>query len=210
MDNIVIFGASGHAKVVADILLLEGKYRIAGLISPMEARIAGLDYLGKDEDITEVARKYNIIGGIIAIGDIGTRQKIAEEIFNRCNNFLFIKATHPSAIVARDASVADGSVIMAGAIVNPAVTIGTHCIINTNATIEHDNVIKNFVNIAPSVTTGGNVIIESGAMIGMGTNILPNITVGANAIVGAGSLVRTNIKESSTCYGIPARETKRN
>ncbi|MEQ1789546.1 MAG: acetyltransferase [Rickettsiales bacterium] len=205
MYNIAILGASGHARVVEDIINLEGKYKIAGIISPQTETLSGIDYLGVDDDIVELVKKYNLVGGIIAIGDNNIRKNIAEKISRLCPDFLFITAIHPSAIIAKTVSLGAGTMVMAGAIINPYTTVGKHCILNTNSTIEHDNIIGDFVHIAPSVTMCGNVKIHTGAMIGVGTNIIPNITVGENSVIGAGSLVCCDLPENIVCYGVPAR-----
>lgn len=205
MDNIVIFGASGHAKVVVDIITLQAKYKIAGAVSPTAGTLPGIDYIGTDDDILGLVKKYSLVGGIIAIGDVAIRRKIAEKISSICPEFLFIKAIHPSSIIAKDVIIGEGAMVMAGAVINSCAVIGKHCIVNSNSTVEHDNLIKDYVNISPSVTTGGNVTIKTGTVIGIGSNILPNITIGENAVIGAASLVCKDIPDNVVCYGIPAR-----
>lgn len=205
MDNIVIFGASGHAKVIVDIIKLQAEYKIAGIVSPVSGSLPGIDYIGTDDDILELVKKYSLVGGIIAIGDIFIRRKIAEKISSAYPKFLFIKAIHPSSVIAKDVTIGEGSMVMAGTVINSCTVIGKHNILNSNSTVEHDNVIQDFVNISPSVTTGGNVTVKKGTNIGIGSNILPNITIGENVVIGAASLVCKDIPDNVVCYGIPAR-----
>ena len=93
---------------------------------------------------------------------------------------------------------------MAGAIVNTGTKIGKHCIINTRSSLDHDNIVEDYVHISPGVTLAGNVHIKEKTWICAGTTIINNITINKNNIIGAGSVVIKDITtENSTYVGVP-------
>jgi len=195
MDRINIFGASGHAKVIINILQLNN-CKIATLYDDK----APYQLLGFDvEKLTNYTTKTPFI---IAIGDNKIRKKIATTLLTKNS---FSKAIHPSAIIDDTTIIEHGTVIMANAIVNSSSKIGKHCIINTGAIIEHDSIINDYVHISPRATLCGNVHIGEGTQIGAGAVILPNINIGKWAIIGAGSVVIKDIPDNVTVVGNPAR-----
>lgn len=140
---------------------------------------------------------------IIAIGDNKKREKISHS-----PNLKLYTAIHPSAQIGLDVEIQEGTVIMANACINSSAKIGKHCIINTGAIIEHDNIIEDFVHISPNVALGGTVKIGKSTHVGIGSTIKNNITICENCKIGAGAVVVKNILEEGTYVGVPARERK--
>ncbi|MDF2542576.1 MAG: transferase [Herbinix sp.] len=211
MDNIIIIGSSGHAKVVCDIIEKEGKYKISGLIDPFRQKgEETLEYkvLGKEEDLPELIKEHNLIGGIIAIGDNYNRFKVANKINELVTDFHFITAIHPNAIISNNVEIGEGTVIMGGVCVNSCCKIGKFCILNTNSSLDHDAIMSDFSSIAPGVSIGGYFKLGSFSAICIGASIIQHITVGMHTIVGAGSVVLNDIGDYKLAYGIPAHEIR--
>jgi sugar O-acyltransferase (sialic acid O-acetyltransferase NeuD family) len=207
-NKIVVIGSSGHAKVVLDIIEREGQYHIAGLIDtykPAGEAFFGYEILGAEETLVKLVSNGDVYGGIIAIGDNWIRHLAAEKIRSLLPGFKFVSAIHPSASLARGATVGDGSVLMAGAIVNSDSRVGNFCILNTNASLDHDSVMEDFSSLAPNATTGGNVAIGGFSAISMGANIIHGLKIGKHSVVGAGAVVLDDLQDYCVAYGIPAR-----
>jgi sugar O-acyltransferase (sialic acid O-acetyltransferase NeuD family) len=206
--NVVVLGASEHSKVVLDVIEREGKYGIAGLIDthkPAGGVLAGYPILGAEEVMLAMFQRGEIAGAIIAIGDNWTRCRVAEKVKSSAPDFKFISAIHPSAQIAGRVSIGEGTVVMAGVVVNPDSVIGRHCIVNTKASLDHDCVMGDFSSLAPGVTTGGVVRIGAFSAISLGANIIHGKTIGAHTIVGAGALVLDDIPDHCVAYGVPAK-----
>lgn len=205
--KLVIFGASGHAKVVIDVVERQGAAHIDCLADDNSV-LHGQEFFG-----------YHIIGGrqellalhavpgtqcLIAIGNNRTRAELAA--WAEAQGFgLAAAAIHPSAQLSRGTEIGAGSVLMAGCVVNADSLIGRNVIVNTGATIDHDCRIGDNSHIAPGATLCGNVSVGSGALIGAGAVIHPNTTIGRDVIVGAGATVIRDIPDGKTVVGTPAR-----
>tara|TARA_R110002050_G_scaffold296426_1_gene456399 strand:- start:46737 stop:48509 length:1773 start_codon:yes stop_codon:yes gene_type:complete len=210
--NIVIIGASGHAKVIIDIIERLNKYNIIGLIDsfkPIGSSIFNYKILGSEKEITNLGNIYNFNEGIIAIGDNWTRKTIHNKIKRIAPHFGFINAIHPNSIIGKNVKIGTGTVIMAGVIVNSDARIGHFCIINTKASLGHDSILNEYSSLAPNATIGGNVEIGICSAISLGSNIIQDITIGKHSIIGAGSLVVRDIDDFSMAYGVPAKFIKK-
>jgi len=208
MKSILIFGAGGHAKVIVDIIEKQGKYNIAGFIDNHCSKntvIMGYKVIGNDSAFKEIVSSYEIYGGVIGIGDNSIRSKIRNQIIKVIPNFEFINCIHPKAVVAKDVTLGDGNVVMAGAIINSSTKIKNHCILNTNSSIDHDGLMSDFSSIAPNTTVGGSVEIGDYSAIGIGANIFDSIKIGCNCVIGGGSLVCNDTKDNSIYYGSPSK-----
>lgn len=190
----VLYGASGHAKVIVDIL---------------EANDIKIDYIVDDNpEITdflgyEVRRntgKYE--EAIISIGSSEIRKRVSESI--KVERYLTV--VHPTSVISPRASVAEGSVVMQGTIIQSCAQIGRHCIINTGASVDHDCRISDFVHIAPQAVLSGNVEVGECSWIGVGAVVKQGIRIGRNCMVGAGAVVVKNVPDGATVVGVPARE----
>ncbi len=194
----ILFGASGHAKVIAEILQKRGE-SICKIVddAPKCEQIFGVPV--KHSDDIECS-EYEMI---IAIGNNEIRQKIAQQYSCR-----YATAIHPSATVSEYAVVGNGTVVMANAVINPDARIGEHCIINTGAVVEHDCNIAAFVHISPNASLAGNVEVGEGTHIGIGASVIQGIKIGKWAVVGAGAVVIRDVPDYATVVGNPARIIK--
>ncbi len=185
----VIFGSSGHAKVILENIMSREGYEFLGWIDPNEKAgkmIFGFPVLGSENDLISINKQQNF-SGIIGIGNISLRKSVFEKITNQIPDFEFINAIHSSAIISPSAQLEKGIAIMPGAIVNAESKIGDHSIVNTGAQIDHECQIGRFVNISPSVIIGGNVRIECCAFIGMGALLINNSFVSENTQIKSGT-----------------------
>ncbi|RQS10339.1 transferase [Burkholderia sp. Bp9002] len=209
MENIIIVGSSGHAKVVIDIVEQAGRYRIAGLLDSFREigeTTLGYPVLGNEHDLPELIGTHAIVGILIAIGDNWARAKVTASIADIAPQLPLVKAIHPQAVVAPSSTIGAGSVVMAGTIINPDCAIGNSCIVNTHASIDHDSVLDCYASVAPGVVTGGNCRIGRYTAIGIGAILRHRICIGEHSVIGAGAVVLQDIEPFSVAYGNPARK----
>jgi sugar O-acyltransferase (sialic acid O-acetyltransferase NeuD family) len=203
MAGILIVGAGGHAKVVADILLCQN-VNVAGFVDDAatlwNTRVLGLPVLGPIDDWMDFRPDRLAMG----IGANAVRLSIVERLGEEASS-LWCTAIHPSALIAKSSQVNPGTVIMAGAIINPDSRIGAHAIINTSATVDHDCSIGDFVHVAPGTNLGGGVRIGAGTLVGIGSAIAPYRTIGKWSTIGAGAVVVHDVPDHVVARGIPAR-----
>jgi sugar O-acyltransferase (sialic acid O-acetyltransferase NeuD family) len=202
--SIFVYGAGGHGKVVADILLASG-VTPTGFIDDDPARdcgtVLGLPvYTG---EWLERSSKSESITVVLGIGDNSARRSVME----RCLGLpvQVCTAIHPKATVASSARIGQGTVVMAGAVINPDAQVGDGVIVNSGAIIEHDNVIGPFAHLSPNAATGGAVHVGALTHVGLGAVILPGINVGDATVIGAGSVVVRDIPGHVIAMGVPAR-----
>jgi len=208
MDKIIIIGSSSHARVVIDIVEQEGRYKIAGLLDRYRKegeQTLGYDVLGKEEDLPLLMKSHALKSIIVAIGDNFARSQVVTQTMNLCSGLLFVSAIHPKASIARDVSIGEGTVIMAGVTVNPCSKIGRFCILNTSSSLDHDSIMDDFSSLAPGVTTGGLCKVGAYAAVSIGAVLIDRVCVGEHTIIGAGSTVFGNIESGKLAYGTPAR-----
>ncbi|MFH0803208.1 MAG: acetyltransferase [bacterium] len=207
MEKIVIYGASGHGKVVCEALREEGNYEIAGFLDDRKTAskgelFNGFPVLGGGESLPDL-RKNGIRWAIVAVGEGKMRLDIAGLLVKA--GFLLATAIHPSARLARDVLPGAGSVVAPGAILNPGSRIGENVIINSGAIIEHDCVIGEGAHICPGVCLAGGVQVGRLAWVGLGSRVIQNVRIGDAAVIGAGAVVLNDIPAGATAVGIPAR-----
>lgn len=200
--DVIIIGAGGHAKVIADIIYKSGDNLIGflddNLVNKGKEIYLGKKVIGTTKDIEIYNKNYFIIG----IGNNSIRKKINNE-----NNLKLYTAIHPSAIIAEDVKIGTGSVIMAGVVINPGTVIGKNCIINTCSSLDHDNLLEDYVHISPGAHLAGTVSVKEGTWICTGATIINNITIAQNNIIGAGSVVIKDINEENGTYvGVPVKK----
>lgn len=205
--RLVVWGASGHALVVADTIRLQGEYEIVGFLDDINpdrknAKFCGGCILGGQEQLIPL-REQKVDHIIFGFGDCKARLKLSQIVKEL--GFSLATAVHPSAIVAKDVTIGEGTVIVAGSVVNPDVSIGENVIINTNATIGHGSVIGEGVHIAPGVNLAGDVQIGRGTWIGIGSTVVAGIKIGHDTIIGAGAVVVKDIPAGVIAYGVPAK-----
>lgn len=207
MTKVVIWGAGGHALVVADILRLQGGYEIVGHLDSVNPGRRGeilLDapILGGEEQLVRL-REAGVEHLIFGFGDCKTRLATAERM--QARGFRFITALHPQAVVAPNALIGVGTVIAAGAVINPNATIGEHAIINTSAVVDHGCVIADGAHISPGARLGGGVRVGRAAWVGLGATIINEVRIGDESLIGAGAVVVADIPDRVVAYGVPAK-----
>lgn len=202
MKKIIIIGAGGHGKVVADIIKLNGD-KVYGFLDDKEPEVLpGFPVIGRVNLINTLDNKDFCF--FVAIGDNQTR----ERVMNSYPMVEWYTAIHPSAVIADDTEIGTGTAIMANAVVNSGSKIGRGVIINTAATVDHDNIIGDFVHISPGAHLAGTVHVGDRCWIGIGANVINNISIINYCTVGAGTVVIKSITEQGTYVGVPARKLK--
>lgn len=194
-----LYGASGHAKVIIDII---------HSLSLQVEQILDDDHRKKFLGDWKICHEMNedIIKGetIISIGNNKIRKKISENF----RGLIHPAIVHTSAVISPSAKLLKGTVVMANATVNSAAIVGEHCIINTGSTVEHDCVLGNFVHLSPNAALAGNVIVGEGSHIGIGAVVIPGIKIGKWVTVGAGAVVINDIPDGQIVVGNPAQNIK--
>lgn len=195
----LLYGASGHAKVVRDCVLANGKEVVA--LFDDNTDIIKLD----DIPVVGVYRSdYKPdLPMIVTVGDNLIRKKLVSKV-----KHAFGKAIHPSAVVSTYAKVGEGSVIMPSAILNSASEIGMHCILNSSAIIEYDCILEDYVHVSPNVTLCAGTFVGEGTHIGAGATIIPGKRIGKWCVIGAGSVITQDIPDFSMVVGVPGKIIK--
>lgn len=199
MEAVIIIGAGGHARMVADIALLRGD-RVLGFLddSPNATGAYGIPVLG---DVAAFSA-YPDASFIIGIGNAQVRQRLAQKL----NGVRWYTAIHPSAVISPlGVSIGEGTVVAANACINPGAEIGKHCIINTAAVVEHDNQIADFAHISVGAKLGGGVSVGPLSWVGIGATISNGVSVCGACMLGAGAVVVKDIHQPGTYVGVPAR-----
>ena len=207
LEKLAICGASGFSLVVADIIRLGNKYEIIGYLDDINIGLKGTNsygsvILGGEEGLVFL-KESGIKNIIIGFGDCKGRLKKTQIIKEK--GFVLAKAFHPSAIIAKDATIGNGTVVGAGAIVDPYARIGESALINRGALIGHECVIEDGAHIGPGANLAGNVTIGRGTFVGIGSSIIERLRIGSNSIIGAGSVVNKDIPDDVLAYGVPAK-----
>lgn len=191
-----IFGASGHGKVIASILL-GNNVTVDGFIddNPKQYEIMGIPVIS--------AKNFENIDKeqlIIAIGNNSTRKSVVKRYQSN-----FFKLIHPSSVICKTVKIGTGSVVFPNTVINANAIIGEHCIINSSAVVEHDCILDDYVHISPNATVAGGVKIGEGSHVGIGACVIPNINIGKWVTIGAGAVVIRDVPAGVTVVGNPAR-----
>lgn len=199
MKSVIIVGAGGHGKVVADIIEKSRDFIVGFLDDQITKSVFGYRILG-NIDLFQTYKKE--VEFVIAIGNNTIRQHVVTIM----QGVQWYTAIHPMAVLAKDVKIGKGSVVMANAVINSSAKIGRHCIINTGAVVEHDNIIDDYVHLSPQVTLGGTVKVGKSSHIGIGAVVKNNITICSDVVVGAGGCVVKNIEKNGIYVGVPVKK----
>jgi sugar O-acyltransferase (sialic acid O-acetyltransferase NeuD family) len=201
---LVIIGAGGHAKVVADVAISAGFDVIGFLDDHMEvAPLTGYGVLGCVSMIGELLVKNQELKFIIAIGDNQVRRKLATDLLDWSNRLSTV--VHPSASLSSYVELGLGAVVMPHVVVNAGAQIGNHVILNTACTIDHDCSVRQYAHVSPGAHIAGNVLVGEGVHLGVGVSVIPQRIIGAWSVVGAGAVVVEDVPSRVVAVGVPAR-----
>jgi sugar O-acyltransferase (sialic acid O-acetyltransferase NeuD family) len=210
--KIIVFGSSGHAKSIADILE-RLNLEIVGFIDsfkPSCQKILNYKTLGNEAILKNCKEKYGTNNIVLGLGDNLKRKKIAQKIKLINKEIVFPPIISPDAYISKYSSVGEGTIVFNNSFINIESEIGRFCVINSSSIIEHNCCIKDFCNISPGVNIGGNVKINETSFIGSSATIIQKIKIGKNVIVGAGAVVTKNLPDNVLAVGIPAVIKKNN
>lgn len=208
--GVLILGAGGHGRVVLDILLQTGRHEVLGFLDNNSEihgrRIDWLPVLGPIYALPELAATHGCDGVVVAIGDNGVRRGVARQVEGA--GIELINAIHPSATLARNATLGRNVVVAAGVVLCAHCQIGDSVILNTGCIIDHQTMIGEGSHICPGVRVAGRVKIEPGTFVGIGATVIPKVTLGCESIVGAGAVVIEDVPALATVVGVPAQRVK--
>lgn len=213
MDSapLLILGSGGHAKSLIDAIEHQGKYRIAGLVSLNQSdSYRKYHVIGCDDDL-ESLFDQGIRCAAIGIGFLGAgnlRERLAQKL--KSIGFFLPPIIDPSAAIADDVEIGEGTFIGKRAILNSGACIGDFSIVNSGAIVEHDTCISDYCHVAPGAVLCGEVALEACSFVGAGSVVLPQLSIGDHSIVGAGSVVLKNIPPHEVWVGNPAEMMREN
>lgn len=197
MMRVIIVGAGGQGTIVADIL----REKAVGFVDDglSGSTVLGLPVLGPIDSLSQ--HPHDAI--IVAIGDNRARRELTERLLARGERLA--TAIHPLAHITRSATIGEGAMISAGALVLPRATIGGGVLLNTKASVDHDTVVCDFAHVSAGATVGARCHIGSGTLVAIGASVVSGIRVGSNTVIGAGACVVRDIPDEVIAFGVPAR-----
>ncbi len=202
-DKLLIIGAGGHGKVVADIAVKMNKWASIFFLDDDESirDFVGIKVIGQSDKALSYINDCEIF---VAVGNNAMREKFQEKLEVAGATIPIL--VHPNAVIGEEVELGAGTVVMAGVVINCCTKIGKGCIINTGATLDHDNVIEDYVHISPGTSSAGNVKVGKSSWICCGSVVSNNINICSSCIIGAGAVVVKDITEVGTYIGVPARK----
>lgn len=199
--RLIILGAGGHGKVVADIARKAGKWENIAFLDDNSTvkESVGFEVIGKIDDATKHIADSDFF---IALGNNALRGKLQNDLISK--GAFITTLIHPSAVIGEDVEIGEGTVVVAGVVINFSVRVGRGCIINTNSSVDHDSIIGDFVHISPGVNIAGNVNVGKRCWVGIGSAVIHDVNLCDDCIIGAGAVVIKDIVEPGTYVGVPA------
>jgi sugar O-acyltransferase (sialic acid O-acetyltransferase NeuD family) len=205
MSSLLIIGAGGHGKVVADAAETSGRWQNIVFIDKRWPELESCAHWSVVAQDAEDFPSDETLDFIVAIGDNRTRARVFDQCVAAGLNP--VSVIHPSATISKYAEIDLGSVVFAGAVINIGAKIGQCAIVNTGATIDHDCVIGHSVHISPGANLAGEVTVGDFSWMGIGASVKQCLTITADVVVGAGACVVSNIAEPGVYVGVPAIKT---
>ena len=199
--TLIIIGASGHGKVIADLAETSQQYKEIYFLDddPKKKSCMGYQVIGTSADIDSYVTKADFA---VAIGNAKVREKILEGLLQKGASIPVL--LHPNACVAKHVQIGAGTVVMAGSVIQADCCIGKGCIINTCSSVDHECVLEDYVHVAVGTHLAGAVEVGKSTWIGAGTTVINNIKICERCMIGAGALVVKNIENAGTYIGVPA------
>ncbi|HEY9682039.1 MAG TPA: acetyltransferase [Oculatellaceae cyanobacterium] len=197
-ESIVIYGAGGHARVVVDTLVAQGRYILTAIVDPGKADTTFHSLTVRENELGLEPTNF-----LVALGN----NQLRKEIFAQLKSIGWTPAVvlHPTAVISPSASIGAGTVVFARTVVNANTSVGENCIINTGATVDHDCTIGDHAHVAPGCNIAGAVTVGEGALVGIGSCVIQEVRLGAWSTLGAGSVATEDVQASTTVVGVPAR-----
>jgi sugar O-acyltransferase (sialic acid O-acetyltransferase NeuD family) len=211
--DFLIWGSSGHGKVLADVIALCGGRVVALVDNDPNANpcVPGLKVHTGERGLREVGAgdRSPAQSAAVAIGGARGADRRGIASLLRSLGYSLPPIVHPTAAIAASARISDGSHILAQTVVAADATVGSMVIVNNGAVVDHECILEDGVHIAPGATLCGCVMVGQDAMIGAGATVLPRVTIGRGAVVGAGATVTRDVAAGTTAIGVPARQLPR-
>lgn len=201
-NQLIIIGASGHGKVVADIALAMQQWQSIAFLDDDTTKQQELKwpFYGKVSEAQPFLKNSDFI---VAIGSNVIREKIQRDL--TAKGAAISTLIHPNAAIGSDVTIGIGSIIMAGVVINCGTSIGKGCIVNTGATLDHDNHLGDYVHISPGAHLAGTVTVGEKSWLGISSVVINNVAICDNCLLGAGAVAVKDITEPGTYVGVPAK-----
>ena len=209
---LIVFGASGHARVILEMAERTGRFHIVGLLDsfkPVGERLLDHPVLGNESLLPSLAATHPDLQLHIAIGDNNARERITRQLQADCPDITLATIIDPSAIVSRAAFIGPGSCIMPGAVVNAGASTGMSCIINSRAVMEHDTRMGDFSSMGPGAVAAGGAVIGHSSAILAGGVVKHGVSIGDHCVVLTGGVVMVDVASGCIMEGNPAMEKGR-
>ncbi len=208
LGDVLLIGAGGHARAVADVIAAEGRLRVAGLVDSTRARgevCFGHPVLGGEDDVPDILDDLGVRDLVVAIGDNFQRQAMAARLEARVPGLRLVSCRHPSALVGSDVEIGAGTLIMPGVVIVSGCRIGPGCLLNTGSTIDHEGTMGPWSSLAPGAVLGGRVRLGERASVGLGARVIHGLSIGDDTVIGAGAVVVRDIAANWLAFGVPCR-----
>ena len=210
MKKILLIGGGGHCKSVIDVIELEGKFEIAGIVDREEVvgkSVVGYKVIATDSELGRLREEFEY--ALVTIGQIKSAN-VRKRLFNKLKDLEYKMPVivSPKAHVSKHSEIGEGSVVMHYSLVNAGAKIGANCILNTKSLIEHDVIVGNNCHISTGAVVNGACTIGNEVFIGSNSVIANNVHVADGSVLGAGSVVYRNIEKAGIYVGNPAERVR--
>jgi len=205
--KVLVVGGSGQGRQVIDTLSTRQEHVVVGIVDDeLEvAEVAGIPVVGTTSTIAQCASVAGAEGYVVAIGDNFVRSRLVAELGTTVPDLTLVSAVHAAAVVARDAVVGSGSILLAGSVVGNASALGRGVLMGISSSIDHDCVVGDFASLAPGAHTGGGVTIGSTTALGVGASVIHAVSIGADTVVGSGAAVVRDLPDRVVAFGVPTK-----
>lgn len=202
--RVLLVGAGGHGRVVLDALHDLGVTVVGAVdLDGVDRGRFGVPILGRQDDAEAIADEAGADALVVAVGDNPARRRITERLLAAGRRLDAVVGR--GAVISGSVDVGPGAQLLQASVVNAGTRIGTATIVNTNASVDHDGALGDFVHVAPGAVLGGEVVVGAGTLVGLGARVLPRVRIGAGCTVGAGAVVVDDVPDGQTVVGVPAR-----
>ena len=209
MSRLLILGAGGHAKVVAETAIATGQFSEVAFLDnccsgpDQRSSVLGFPVLGPLALALEPAHREQFASAAVAFGNATARLNWIEQL--DAAGYGLPVLIHPTAWVSQSAQIASGSVVFAQAAVQAQATIGAGAILNTGCSVDHDAQLAGAVHICPGARLAGEVQVGARSWVGIGASVIQQVRIGSDVTVGAGAAVVRDLPDGVTAVGVPAR-----